>query len=226
MTTTVTEKLISLSDEKNADFVSKLTPTVDREKILGVRTPILRKLAKNLYNTEEAENFLASTPHYYLEENTLHLFLLGLEKNFEKAIKQVDEFLPFVDNWATCDGFSSTVFKKSADKLSPYIDKWMSSNKTYTVRFGVLMLMKYYLDENFTEEVLEKVSSIKSNEYYVNMMIAWFFATALAKKWNYAVKYLKENRLSDFCHNKTIQKARESFRITEEQKIFLKTLKR
>lgn len=224
--TIVTEKLISFSDEKNADFLSKLTPTVDRKRILGVRTPILRKLAKNLYGTKEAEDFLASTPHYYLEENTLHLFLLGLEKNFEKAITKVDEFLPFVDNWATCDGFSSLAFEKNTDRLSPYIDKWISSKKTYTVRFGVGMLLRYYLDENFSEEVLSKVSKISSDEYYVNMMIAWFFATALAKKWDYAVKYIRENRLSDFCHNKTIQKARESFRITEEQKSFLKTLKR
>lgn len=224
--TIVTEKLISYSDEKNADFLSKLTPTVDRKRVLGVRTPILRKLAKNLYGTTEAEDFLGSTPHYYLEENTLHLFLLGLEKNFEKAITKVDEFLPFVDNWATCDGFSSLAFKKNTDRLSPYIDKWISSKKTYTVRFGVGMLLRYYLDENFSEEVLSKVSKISSDEYYVNMMIAWFFATALAKKWDYAVKYIRENRLSDFCHNKTIQKARESFRITEEQKSFLKTLKR
>lgn len=224
--TEVFEKLISLSDEKNADFLSKLTPTIDRKRVLGVRTPNLRKLAKNLYATKEAEDFLAATPHYFLEENTLHLFLLGLEKDFEKAVNKVDEFLPFVDNWATCDGFSSITFKKNADRLSPYIDKWISSNKTYTVRFGVSMLLKYYLDANFSDEVLVKVSKISSDEYYVNMMISWFFATALAKQWDCTVKYIEENRLSDFCHNKTIQKARESFRITEEQKIYLKTLKR
>lgn len=226
MTTIVTEKLLNLSDQKNADFLSKLTPTVEREKVLGVRTPNLRKLAKSLYGTKEAEKFLASTPHYYLEENTLHLFLLGFEKDFFKAVKAVDEFLPYVDNWATCDGFSSTTFKKNPDLLSPYVDKWISSDKTYTVRFGVLALMKYYLDENFTEEVLKKVSKISSDEYYVNMMISWFFATALAKKWDYAIKYIEENRLSDFCHNKTIQKARESFRVLDEHKEYLKGLKR
>lgn len=222
----VTKLLIDLKDDKNADFVAKLTPNVAKERILGVKAPTLRQLAKSLYTSCDYENFLNDTPHYYLEENSLHLFILGYEKDFEKAVTAVDDFLPYVDNWGTCDGFSSAAFKKNHSALMRYVDKWITSEQTYTIRFGVLMLMKYYLDENFTPEVLTKVAKIKSNEYYVNMMIAWFFATALAKQWNYAIKYVENNRLSDFCHNKTIQKARESFRISEEQKIFLRKLKR
>lgn len=222
----VTKLLIDLKDDKNAAFVAKLTPTVEKGRILGIRTPRLRQLAKTLYKTPEAEDFLRDIPHCYLEENTLHLFILGHEKDFEKAALKVDKFLPYVDNWATCDGFSSVAFKKNPDSLIHYIDKWITSGQTYTIRFGVLMLMKYYLDENFTPEVLEKVSKIQSDEYYVNMMIAWFFATALAKQRNYTIKYIEENRLSDFCHNKTIQKARESFRISDSEKEYLKTLKR
>lgn len=224
--TDVTKLLIDLKDDKNADFVAKLTPNVAKERILGVKVPTLRQLAKSLYTSCNYENFLNDTPHYYLEENSLHLFILGYEKDFEKAVTAVDKFLPYVDNWATCDGFSSLTFKKNTDKLTPYVDKWLKSGQTFTIRFGISMLLKHYLDENFTPEVLEKVAKVQSDEYYVNMMIACFFATALAKQWNYAIKYIEENRLSDFCHNKTIQKARESFRITEEQKIFLRKLKR
>lgn len=222
----VTQLLIDLKDDKNADFVAKLTPNVAKERILGVKVPTLRQLAKSLYTSYNYENFLNATPHYYLEENSLHLFILGYEKDFEKAVTAVDKFLPYVDNWGTCDGFSSSTFKKNTDKLTPYVDKWLKSGQTFTIRFGISMLLKHYLDENFTPDVLEKVAKVKSDEYYVNMMISWFFATALAKQWNYAIKYIEENRLSDFCHNKTVQKARESFRITEEQKIFLQKLKR
>lgn len=222
----VTNLLIDLKDDKNAEFLSKLVPTVEKTRILGVRTPALRKLAKSLQKSSERDAFLNDLPHVYLEENSLHLFILGNEKNFEKAIAKVDDFLPYVDNWATCDGFSSAAFKKNPSLLAPYIDKWLKSEKTYTVRFGISMLLKYYLDENFTPGVLEKVEKVQSDEYYVNMMVAWFFATALAKQWNDTIKYIEENRLSDFCHNKTIQKARESFRVTEEQKIFLQKLKR
>ncbi len=221
----VTETLLNLKDEKNADFLSKLVPSIPRESILGVKVPVLRKLAKSLYGTAEGNAFLSSAPHVYLEENSLHFFIISNEKDFLKAIILTEEFLPYVDNWSTCDGFSSVAFKKNLGLLSPYIDKWIASEKTYTVRFGISMLLKYYLDGEFSPCVLEKVSNIKSGEYYVDMMIAWFFATALCKHWQETIKYLEDKKLSKFCHNKTIRKACESFRIMTEQKAYLKTLK-
>lgn len=221
----VTKLLINLKDDKNADFVAKLTPNVEKERILGVKVPTLRQIAKSLYASCDYKNFLSATPHYYLEENSLHLFILGYEKDFDKAVRAVDKFLPYVDNWGTCDGFSSLTFKKNTDKLTPYIDKWLKSKQTFTIRFGISMLLKYYLDENFTPDVLEKAAKIYSDEYYVNMMIAWFFATALCKQRDLAIKYIENKTLSPFCHNKTIQKARESFRISAPDKEYLKSLK-
>lgn len=226
MKNTVTEKLLSLTDAKNADFVAKLTPTIPRERILGVKVPVLRSLGKALYGTEDGKAFINALPHRYLEENTLHFFIISNEKDFDKLVYEVERFLPYVDNWATCDGFSSPTFKKNTDRLTPYIDKWLLSKETYTVRFAVSMLLKYYLDDDFTPSVLEKVAKIQSEEYYVNMMISWFFQTALVKQWDFAIEYIKENRLNDFCHNKTIQKSRESFRIPQERKDYLKSLKR
>ncbi len=222
---TITERLISLSNEKDADFSAKLIPTVARPKILGIKVPVLRRLAKEYFNTLEGKEFLNELPHEYLEENSLHFFMVGLEKDFDKQIELVNDFLPFLDNWATCDEFSSPAFRKNPDRLLPYINNWIASDKTYTVRFGIGMLLKYYLDDNYFSEVLKTVADIKSEEYYVNMMIAWFFATALAKRYDDAVKYFTTKTLSDFCHNKAIQKARESFRVSDEHKAFLKTLK-
>lgn len=226
MENTVTEKLLSLYDEKNADFVAKLTPTIPRERILGVKVPVLRSLGKALYGTEDGKAFINALPHRYLEENSLHFFIISNEKDFDKLIIEVEKFLPYVDNWATCDEFSSHTFKKNTNRLTPYIDKWLQSKKTYTARFAVGMLLKYYLDDNFTPSVLEKVAKIQSEEYYVNMMISWFFQTALVKQWDFAIEYIKKNRLNDFCHNKAIQKSRESLRISDERKAYLKSLKR
>lgn len=222
---TITERLISLSNVKDGDFSAKLTPSVERSAVLGVKVPVLRKLAKEYYGTLQGNDFLKSLPHKYLEENSLHFFMVSLEKDFDKQIILVNQFLPYVDNWATCDEFSSATFKKNPDKLLPYIKTWIKSDKTYTVRFGIGMLLKYFLDDNYFTGVLDMVAEVKSEEYYVNMMTAWFFATALAKRYDDAIKFFTHKTLSTFCHNKSIQKACESFRISDEHKAFLKALK-
>ena len=222
----ITEKLFSVQDMKYRQFHSKLMPTVAPEVIIGVRTPELRKLAKTLAGTPEAEAFLKELPHQYYEENNLHGFLLEAIKDFEDCITALNEFLPYVDNWATCDMMSPKVLKKHPEKLYEWVKIWISSGETYTIRFGVNMLMKYYLDDTFLTEYPDMVASIQSEEYYVKMVIAWYFATALAKQYEAIVPYLEEGRLDVWTHNKTIQKAVESYRITKEQKAYLKTLKR
>lgn len=221
----VTERLLSLYDEKNAKFFSALVPSVDKSKVLGVKMPVLKNLAKEYYGTTEGTAFINDLPHKYLEENSLHAYIICREKDFSKALTLTEDFLPYIDNWSTSDCFKPPVFKKNAKLLAPHIDEWLASDKTYTVRFAIGMLMAYYLDENYTENVLEKVAKVKSDEYYVNMMIAWFFATALAKRYDDAIKYFTTPRLSEFCHNKALQKARESLRIPNEQKDYLNTLK-
>ena len=223
--TDITTLLFDLQDKSYADFQSKLLPTVPRETVIGVRTPDLRKLAKQLRRTPAAKEFLQSLPHRYFDENQLHAFILSEEKDFGTCLAELERFLPFVDNWATCDQLSPRCFKKHAAELLPLIRKWMRSKHTYTKRFGIGTLMRYYLDENFKPEYLEQVASIKSDEYYIRMMQAWFFATALAKQWDATLPYIGQHRLEKDTHNKTIQKAVESFRITDEQKAFLKTLR-
>ena len=223
--TDITALLFALQDKSYADFQSKLLPTVPRETVIGVRTPDLRKLAKQLRRTPAAKEFLQSLPHRYFDENQLHAFILSEEKDFGTCLAELERFLPFVDNWATCDQLSPRCFKKHAAELLPLIRKWMRSKHTYTKRFGIGTLMRYYLDENFKPEYLEQVASIKSDEYYIRMMQAWFFATALAKQWDATLPYIKQHRLEKDTHNKTIQKAVESFRITDEQKSLLKTLR-
>lgn len=221
----VTEYLVSLKDQSCADFTAKLIPSIEKQKVLGIKTPVLKKLAKTLVNTPDGWDFLKSLPHYYLEENNLHMYLIGCQKDFYTVINLIEDFLPFVDNWATCDGLSPTIFKKHKQELLLYIKKWLSSNKVYTVRFGVRMLMCYYLDDDFSPDILNMVKDINSQEYYVNMMISWFFATALAKQYDATIKYFTHPCLNTFCHNKAIQKALESFRVGEEHKQYLKTLK-
>ena len=223
--TDITALLFDLQDKSYADFQSKLLPTVPRETVIGVRTPDLRKLAKQLSRTPAAKEFLQSLPHRYFDENQLHAFILSEEKDFGTCLAELERFLPFVDNWATCDQLSPRCFKKYAAELLPHIRKWMRSTHTYTIRFGICSLMRYYLDEAFLPEYLQWVASIKSDEYYIRMMQAWFFATALAKQWNATLPYIEQHRLEKDTHNKTIQKAVESFRITDEQKAFLKTLR-
>lgn len=225
MTKKVQQMLFELEDHGYKEFHSRLMPTVDPDTVIGVRTPELRRLAKKLAKDPEINLFLDTLPHTYYEENNLHGFLLETIKDYEACVEAVDTFLPYIDNWATCDMFTPKVFKKHLPELLVKIGEWMSSEKTYTVRFGIKMLMNYYLDDAFSPEYLEMVAGVKSDEYYINMMIAWFFATALAKQYEDTVPYLEEKRLERWIHNKTIQKAVESRRIEEQKKIFLKTLK-
>ncbi len=217
--------LFELRDEEYAEFQAKLTPSVKRELFIGVRVPEVRKLAKQLKNDPDTEAFLQDLPHKYYDENMLHGLLVSEIGDFRKAVEATDRFLPFVDNWAVCDIMSPKVFKKHKSELLSCIKKWAGSGKTYTVRFGIEMLMSHYLDEDFKAEYLEIPAGISSEEYYVNMMTAWFFATALAKQWDSTLPYIENNRLDKWVHNKTIQKAIESYRITAEQKAYLKTLK-
>ena len=222
----IQKELFSLQDKEYMKFLSKLTPNVSEDTIIGVRIPEIRKLAKKLVKNNEYEDFLKELPHKYYDENLLHGAIISESKNFEKCIKLLDNFLPFVDNWVVCDTISPKIFKKNKKELIEKIKEWSQSDKTYTCRFGVEMLMTHFLDEDFKKEYLEMVANIHSEEYYVKMVIAWFFATALAKQWDYAVIYLENNRLDVWVHNKTIQKARESLRILEDKKGYLKGLKR
>ena len=220
------KELVSLQDEGYRDMQITIIPTVDPDSIIGVRTPALRSFAKELSKREDIDTFLNDLPHKYFEENQLHAFILSGMKDAAKAIELVDKFLPFVDNWATCDQMSPKVFKKHKDLLLEYTDKWIKSDLTYVKRFGIGMLMEHFLDEDFKTSYLTKVSKIRSDEYYVNMMIAGYFATALAKQYDATLPYIEKQKLDIWTHNKTIQKAVESYRITPEQKSYLKTLKR
>ena len=222
----IQKELFSRQDKEYMKFLSKLTPNVSEDTIIGVRIPEIRKLAKKLVKNNEYEDFLKELPHKYYDENLLHGAIISENKDFENCIELLNSFLPFVDNWAVCDTISPKIFKKHKKELIEKIKEWSQSDKTYTCRFGVEMLMTHFLDEDFKKEYLEMVANIHSEEYYVKMVIAWFFATALAKQWDYAVIYLENNRLDVWVHNKTIQKARESLRILEDKKGYLKRLKR
>lgn len=218
--------LFGMQDVKYKEFHTKLIPTVDKDTIIGVRIPDLRKMAKELSKKEDIDIFLNTLPHQYYEENNLHAFIIETEKNYDKCVEKINTFLPFVNNWATCDSMRPKVFSKNTDKLIAEIEKWIKSKKAYTVRFGIECLMTYYLDKEFNEKYLQSVCDIQSEEYYINMMRAWYFATALAKQYDSTVKYIENKNLDTWTHNKTIQKAVESYRITKEQKTYLKTLKR
>lgn len=222
----VTERLFALADEAYRQFQTPLLPTVAPERIIGVRTPVLRKLAKELAGTAEAEAFLRDLPHAYYEENNLHAFLVEQLRDYDTCIAAIDAFLPYVDNWSTCDGWSPKVFKKHPDALLMKIREWMASDLPYTVRFGIGMLQRYFLDERFDPMYLDWVAAVNREEYYVRMMVAWYFATALAKQYEAALPFIEEGWLPLWTHNKAIQKALESYRISNEQKVYLKTLKR
>ncbi len=219
-------ELKKLQDTGYRDMQVTIIPSVDAGSIIGVRTPALRQLAKELSKREEISVFLEDLPHRYFEENQLHAFILSGMKDAAGCIKLVDSFLPCVDNWATCDQMSPKVFKKNKDLLLEYVNRWIKSDHTYVKRFAIGMLMEHFLDEDFKTSYLTKVSKIRSKEYYVNMMTAWYFATALAKQYDAALPYIEGQKLDIWTHNKTIQKAVESFRITPEQKEYLKSLKR
>ena len=218
--------LFSLQDPGYRAFQSRLIPTVDPDSIIGVRTPALRKYAKELAKNPEVSLFLSALPHAWFDENQLHAFLISEEKDFDTCVRKVNRFLPYIDNWATCDQLSPRVFRKHRDELLPQIQIWLRSNRTYTIRFGIGMLMQHYLDDHFDPAYPELVAGIRSEEYYVNMMIAWYFSTALAKQYAQIVPYFETPRLDPWTHNKAIQKAVESFRITAEQKTYLRDLKR
>lgn len=221
----VRNRLFGLRDENYRDFHSALMPTVDKDKIIGVRVPVLRKLSKELMKDGTGLEFIKILPHKYYEEDNIHAFIIEQIKDFEICLNETERFLPFIDNWATCDMFSPKVFSKHTDVIYRKSIEWINSDKTYTIRYGIGMLMRYFLDEGFNDDILRIVSEIKSDEYYVNMMIAWFFATALAKQYDSAVVYIEKQRLSPWIHNKTIQKAIESNRISKEVKLYLKTKK-
>lgn len=225
LTEEIQRELFTKQDTAYRDFQAKLIPTLKDDSMIGVRTPELRKMAKQWAKREDIGAFLAALPHSYFDENQLHAFILSERKDFSQCIKELALFLPYVDNWATCDQLSPKVFKKHRQELLPYIREWIASDKTYVVRFGIGMLMEHFLDDDFDPLYPETVSKIRSEEYYINMMIAWYFATALAKQYEATLPFLENVRLAPWTHNKTIQKAVESLRITPEQKTYLKSLK-
>ena len=218
-------ELFRLQDLGYAAMQRKLIPSVSADRIIGVRTPALRSLARTLYGKEETAAFLTELPHQFFDEDQLHAFVISLEKDFDLCIAEVEAFLPWIDNWATCDQLSPKAFKKTPEKLLPYIRTWLKSERVYTVRFAIGMLMQHFLGDRFDPAYPEMVALVRSDEYYVNMMIAWYFATALAKQYSSAVPFLEAKRLDPWTHNKAIQKSVESYRITAEQKAYLKTLK-
>lgn len=220
------EQLIGLQDLPYREFTSRLIPNIDKNSMIGIRLPALRKFAKAFAKTPQAAEFMAELPHTYYEENLLHMLLIAQMKDYDAAIAALEIFLPYVDNWAVCDVPAPKCFGAHRSELLTPICTWLSSGETYTVRYGIGLLMRFYLDDPADAGLMELVADVKSEEYYVNMMIAWYFATALAMQWETAVSYLQENRLEVRVHNKTIQKARESYRITAEQKSYLKTLRR
>jgi len=221
----IVSRLFEMRDESYGALQVKLIPNLPPDSFIGVRTPALRSFAKELYKSGEGEAFLDRLPHRYFDENQLHAFLISEEKDFETCVNRVEAFLPYVDNWATCDQLSPKVFKKHRQGLLPFIKNWLASSHPYTVRFGIGMLMQHYLDDAFDPVYPALVAGIQSEEYYVNMMIAWYFATALAKQYDAALPYLAERRLSPWVHRKAIQKAVESYRISDEQKECLKRLR-
>ena len=223
--TELQRSLFELQDLKYRDFQSKLLPKTEKEKIIGVRTPILRKFAKEFAQTKEAQKFLRELPHQYYEENNLHLMLVTQIRDYKKCLKEVTQFLPYIDNWATCDLPLPKCFEKHKAELIVDVKNWIASNDTYTIRYGIGVLLRLYLAEDFKDEYPKLVSAVISDEYYVNMMIAWYFATALAKQWEAVIGYLKDRKLTEWVHRKTIQKAIESNRITEEQKAELRGLR-
>ena len=221
----VRKRLFEMQDTGYRDFHARLIPTVKKEKIIGIRTPMLRKFAKEFGKTERSEMFLKVLPHQYYEENNLHGLLIEQIRDYDKCLEELERFLPHIDNWATCDLLALHMIKKHRDIFIREIYRWMESDKPYIIRFGISMLMRHYLDEGFKPEYPEKVAAIRSEEYYVNMMRAWYFATALAKQYEKILPFLEEQRMDIWTHNKTIQKSIESYRITQEQKDHLRTLR-
>ncbi len=222
----VRARLMALSEPAFQQFQRRLVPTVPPETILGVRTPVLRSLAREMRKTGQAAAYLEALPHDFLEEYVLHGCIISLEKDYDTALAQTQRYLPYIDNWITCDLLSPKVFSHHREALYPHIVSWINASAEYTIRFGVEMLMTFYLDDGFDPAYLALPAAVSSDAYYVRMMVAWFFATALAKQYDAALPYLEQHRLPLWTHNKTIQKALESYRIAPEQKEYLKTLRR
>lgn len=218
----VYEMLLEAKDDKYRDFQAKLVPNVSPDTIIGVRTPDMRKIAKEVFNSPEKDEFLKELPHKYYEENLVHFFIIAMIKEFDECIEKVEEFLPYVDCWPVSDQATPKTFKKNHAKLLPYIKNWIASDHVYTARFGIRMLMNEFLDDDFKDEYLELVASKEGDDYYLKMMVAWYFATALAKKYDESVKYIEGRKLDDWIHKKAIQKAVESYRVTDEHKEHLK----
>ena len=225
ITEDIRKELFDNQDIKYRDFQKKLIPTVDPDSVIGVRTPKLRDMAKEYLKREDVDDFLSALPHEYFDENQLHAFILSGMKDYEKCLSGVSEFLSYVDNWATCDQMSPKVFKKHRKELLASIKEWLSSKETYTVRFAIGMLMEHFLDEDFDIKYPKMVSKLRSDEYYINMMIAWYFATALAKQYDAVIPFIEDKKLDTWTHNMAIRKSTESYRISPEQKQYLKSLK-
>lgn len=225
ITDEIQKELFANQDTAYRDFQAKLIPTLKSGAMIGVRTPKLRKMAKQYAKHEDISTFLEALPHAYFDENQLHAFIISERKDFAQCMAELIRFLPFIDNWATCDQLSPKIFKRHHKELLPHISEWLVSDLTYTVRFGIGMLMEHFLDEDFDLRYPDAVAGLRSEEYYINMMIAWYFATALAKQYEAVLPFFENNRLAPWTHNKAIQKAVESLRITPEQKAYLKNLK-
>lgn len=221
----VYERLLKVKDEGYRDFQAKLVPNISPDTIIGVRTPDMRAVAKEVFSSKERDEFLNDLPHKYYEENLVHFFVISLIKDFDECIAETERFLPYVDCWPVSDQATPKSFKKNHEKLLPYIKKWIADEHVYTARFGIRMLMNEFLGDDFKEEYLEIVSSKKGDDYYLKMMVAWYFATALAKKYEESVKYIEERKLDEWVHRKAIQKAIESFRVSEEHKEYLRSLR-
>ncbi len=222
---TLLDRLMEVRDEKYQAFQAKLVPNKDPERILGVRTPEMRKIAKEVFDGKDRDAFLKSLPHWYYEEDLIHFFVLSMMKDFDPCVQAVEKFLPYVDCWPVSDQATPKVFRKNHERLLPYIRKWIASDHVYTARFGMRMLMNEFLGEDFEKEFLDLVADKKGEDYYLKMMVAWFFATALAKRYEETIPYLEEHRLEEWTHRKAIQKALESYRVSEEHKKYLRSLK-
>ena len=222
---TVYEQLLKVKDDKYKEFQAKLVPNIDPDIILGVKTPEMRQIAKEVFNSKEKEAFLKDLPHKYYEENLVHFFIISMIKDFDECIREVEAFLPYVDCWPVSDQATPRSFKKNHEKLLPFIKKWIKSKHLYTSRFGIRMLMNEFLGDEFKDEYAKLVASVKSDEYYLKMMVAWYFATALAKNYDETIKYIEERKLDDWVLKKTIQKAVESYRVTDEHKEYLKSFR-
>ena len=222
---TVYERLLEVKDDKYKEFQAKLVPNISPDVIIGVRTPQMRNVAKEVFKSEEKDEFLSQLPHKYYEENLVHFFIISMIKDFDSCVKKVEEFLPYVDCWPVSDQATPKSFKKNHEKLLPYIKKWIASDHVYTSRFGMRMLMNEFLGDDFKKEYLKLVATKKGDDYYLKMMVAWYFATALAKQYDEAVKYIEERKLDEWVHKKAIQKAVESYRVSDEHKEYLKSFR-